>query len=498
MSCASRHKLISASRVWWSCALWTCLLAPAFAQDDDDFPYLLFEPVVIKVIEAVAPTADVPYTVQELSTLPQAAPAVNLQDWLAQRAVVPTLPPEQLAADIAAYEQSVLALESKGGVFDPGLDEELLALGSLLLQAGDATRAQQVLERALHVNRVNDGLFTAGQLPIIDRTIDAHLARGDLMAADTQQEYLLYVQQKHFDSRGADLLPALTRYAEWNLYAFRARLRAVAPAAGAEGETAPPPETDGDAMREFRTSRLITAHQAYQSLITLVANNFGLGDSRLLNFERQLALTNYLYISTFGAEGELDPMMLSYGGMANFDTGMTARPPLGFRQGRDSLERRITYLSDKPGVTALERAQAMLDLADWTLPYQRMGSLELYEDIWHELAAAGTPAAELDALFDPAFPIEIPVYVEHPYTRQALGIPQDQALKYKGYIDVEFRLSRAGETSSVRIMNKSLTTPPRLESLLVRHLRYSRFRPRIVHGNLRDNETMHVRFYFTY
>jgi hypothetical protein len=245
---------------------------------------------------------------------------------------------------------------------------------------------------------------------------------------------------------------------------------------------------------------LITAHQAYETIIAIVANNFGLGDRRLLDFERQLALTNYLYISTFGLEGELDPLMMPYGGyMSDFGTGVTSgRPPLGYRQGRDSLQRRVDYLGAQADVAPLEKAHAVLDLADWTLPYQRMGSLELYEHTWKALAEAGSPAAELAALFDPAFPIRIPVYADHPYTRKSLGIPEDQVLKYKGYIDVEFKLSRAGETSAVKIMNKSVTAPPRLESLLVRDLRNTRFRPRIADGMSRDNETMHVRFYFTY
>jgi hypothetical protein len=504
VSCAILHNRQAGVRTWWRGALLIALAAPALAQEDGNLPSLLFEPVVIEVIASETDAAAAPYTVRELTSLPHAGPAVNLQDWLAQREPAPALSPEQLAADIAAYDQSVLSLESADGAFAPALDEELLALGSLLQQSGDFARAQQVLERALHVNRVNDGLFNMGQVPIIERTIENLLARGDLVAADEQQEYLLYVQRRNFADRSVDLLPALTRYAEWNLFAFDARLVPTLPTTEeAATETADKQrEDDSETMIDFRVGRLIAAHQVYQSLITIVTNNFGLEDSRLLNFERQLALTNYLYIATFGLEGEVDPAaMLPYANyLATFDGGFEpGRPPLGFRQGRDSLERRVKYLAEKADTTPLERAQAKLDLADWMLMFsKRMGSLELYQEAWQDMVAAGTATETLEAMFNPAWPVEVPTYLDHSYTRAALKIPDDLALEYKGYIDLEFKLSRFGIPSAVRVISKSETATPALESILARHLRRAQFRPRITDGSVRENETMQVRFYFTY
>lgn len=481
-------------------------IAPAAsAQDDANLPNLLFEPVVINVVEPVVNSSNAPYTVQELTSLPHDSPAVDLQAWLAQRDTVVTLAPEQIAADIARYEQSVLSQENNGGAFDPGLDEELLALGTLLQQSGDFNRAQQVLERALHVNRVNDGLFNMGQVPIIERTIENYLARGDLVAADAQQEYLLYVQRRNFDNRSVELLPALTRYAEWNLFAFGARLVAPPPPENVEDavEASERPELDPETMINFRTGRLITAQQVYQSIIQIVTNNFGMGDNRLLNFERQLALTNYLYIATVGLEGEIDPNSLMPGSpyLGNYTNSIEAgRPPLGFRQGRDSLERRVAYFADKADVPPIEKARAKMDLADWMLLFsKRTGSIEVYEEAWQDLSSAGTPAAELEAVFNPLYPVRIPEYVDHAYTRKSLEIPADLSIEYKGYIDVEFKVNRYGITSGARVRNKSLTATPQLESILLRSMRRAQFRPRIAaDGSVRDTETLNVRFYFTY
>lgn len=481
------------------------LLPPAQvqAQDNVSLPNLLFEPVLLDVVTTDAPESATPYTVQELTTLPQGR-ATDLQAWLDARNSSGMATPDDLVDDIAAYEKAVAELETAGGAFDPRLDQELLALGSLLQQAGDFNRAQELLDRSLHINRVNNGLFGMTQIPIIERSIQNHLARGDLVAADEQQEYLLYVQRKNHGDGSVDLLPALTRYAEWNLFAFRARLvPSIPPDASPDESTDLSNQADANSERmlEFRTNRLINAHFVYQSIISILTNNFGNADSRLLNFERQLALTNYLFITNFGIDNEVSATSLmpysSY--LVPFDNAGVGRPPLGFRQGRDALERRINYLVNEPGTPAADIARARLDLADWMLMFsKRMGALEVYQAAYHEMVASGAPAEELSAIFNPPYPQEIPSFLDPPFSRTSLDIPADVALEYKGYIDVEFELSRFGVPSRLSVLSKSSTASPALEGRLLRNLRRTQFRPRISEGLTRDDETLRVRFYFTY
>ena len=483
-----------------------CLLLPehAQAQADTTLPSLIFEPVLLEVLSAAAPETATDYTVQELSVLPQGQ-TTELQSVLAARQAVSITTADELAADIAAYEQSIQALEAAGGAFDSNLDQELLALGTLLQQAGEFTRAQEVLDRSLHINRVNNGLFGLRQIPIIDRVIENHLARGDLVAADAQQEYLLYVQRKNFGDKSADLLPALTRFAEWNLFAFRARpivqtppeIENPSPGSPASNQT----EDNSNDMVDFRTNRLINARNVYESIIHIVSSNFGAGDSRLLTFERQLALTNYLFITTFGIDSEISTSFtMPYGSyLSPFAAAEGGRPPLGFRQGQDALERRVAFFTNEPGIPPADKARAKLDLADWMLMFsKRLTALEVYKETWQEMAAAGASPEALNALFNPPIPQEIPSFLAHPFTRELLEIPDDLALEYKGYIDVAFDLNRYGITSSLAVLGKSATATPALEGRLLRNLRRTQFRPRIVDGMARETETLQIRYYFTY
>ncbi len=475
------------------------LEAPLLQAQRDSLPYLLFDPVVLQITET--PEAETPYTAQELSALPQGQ-TVELQSWLDSRNVT-LIPLDEITDDISAYEQSVVELELSGGAYNVQLDQELLALGTLLQQAGDYTRAQEVLERASHINRVNKGLFGMSQVPIIERMIENHIARGDLLAADEQQEYLLYLHRKNFGETSMDLLPALTRYAEWNLFAFRAPLVAApSPQTGEESsEPESRPDENSKVMQEFRNSRLTNAGNVYQSVIQILTSNFGATDNRLLNLERQLALTNYLFISTFGLGTEFSTSaVLPYGSyLLPFDANKIGRPTLGFRQGRDALERRVTYVVNEPDTAPVERAQARLDLADWLLMFsKRMGALELYSATYQESFAADATAEELADLFNPPYPLEIPSYVEHAYTREALDIPADMALEYKGYIDIEFQLNRFGTPSSLHVLGKSPTASPAVEARLLRKIRHSQYRPRIVDGAARATEWVRARFYYTY
>src|SRR5690606_1720281 len=109
--------------------------------------------------------------------------------------------PEDIASSITRYERSVARFELAGGPYETRLSEELLALGSLYQRAGEHEKALGIFERASHINRVNGGLFSLEQIPIIEKTIETYLARGDLVSADAQQEYLFYLQRKNYGDR---------------------------------------------------------------------------------------------------------------------------------------------------------------------------------------------------------------------------------------------------------------------------------------------------------
>lgn len=473
---------------------------PALSQTGDSLPLLLFDPTPLVATNNSNPA---PPSQQQDDVTTQAAP-VELTDYLGARSErFPTLTSDALETEIQRYEQVLARLETAGGPYDPSLTQELLALGSLYQSAGDYPQALKLFERASHINRINQGLFNPGQIPIIERSIEAYLAQGDILAADSQQEYLFYLHRKIAGQRSIDLLPALKRYAEWNVFAFNPGLLAITTVETDDEGNALSTRLQADlrGLDEFRTRRLINAQSIYQSIIQILLSNYGLADPSVLDFEKQLAITNYLFATSYeSAPQELGLGSFSYtSSQLPSDFATVSTSSLGYRQGRDALERRVEYMRSMTDISPVELARAQLELADWQLRFRkRSGALDLYEATWQELRNTGTSATDIESLLDPAVPLEIPTFLKHPYTRNSLEVPRDIDLAYKGYIDVEYEMNRYGTIGGITVLGKSPETPDIIESRLLRKLRNAQFRPRFGPEGIRNEERLRLRYHYTY
>jgi len=140
-----------------------------------------------------------------------------------QANALPALAEAQMLARreaIAAYSARVTKIESAGGVWDQGLVEELAALGRAQQELGEHAAAVDTLSRALHVNRINAGLHTLEQVPVVEAMIESYTALGDWGQADLYQNYLYYVQHRAYGIDDPRMIPVLERLGCWNLEAF--------------------------------------------------------------------------------------------------------------------------------------------------------------------------------------------------------------------------------------------------------------------------------------
>lgn len=91
--------------------------------------------------------------------------------------------------DIQRYQQMLEQLEQAGGPYDSALAEPLAALGQHYRGSGDLATAQAVLQRALHVVRVNDGLYSERQVPILQSLLDIYRFGGQWLELDERYDY---------------------------------------------------------------------------------------------------------------------------------------------------------------------------------------------------------------------------------------------------------------------------------------------------------------------
>ena len=470
-----------------------------------DLRFLVFDavplsPPVEQGADAGPPQAGAPpYLTEELASLPRIG-AESVEEALVSMARSNAGISENLSeADVERFEAQLQELERQGDSYAPALAETLLGLAAVYEGLGNYAAAVPLYDRASHITRVNAGLFSLEQEPIIRRLFNNYYMQGDLVAADQQQEYLFYLQRRNHGDDSPSLLPALGDYAAWNIQASRSEpIPPAAPptaAAPAEGEE-PAPSTTGVAepppdMVEFRLRHLMQAQAQYLHTLQLVALHFGPDDPRLPDIERSLAITNYLYTTqAVLLEG------VSSQSLSGFDQPVQR---LGFNEGRRSLERRIEYLQRRADSDPVAIAEARLDLVDWMIATRNRSNVrEILRSAHQELKQAGASEQQLAALFNPPLPVALPGFLAEPFSREELGIPAEAALEYQGFIDVEFMLNAFGDTSSPKLLYGSENTPEEIIDILLRTIRRGQYRPRLQDGEIIGAEHIHARYYYAH
>src|SRR5690554_6339886 len=95
--------------------LFACLLLavalPAQAQQERQYPFLVFDPVGIELPAPAATAGDLQAAARELDNLPT-ADSVSLSRWLRDSTTLQGNGPPPLTSDIADYERSIQELEA--------------------------------------------------------------------------------------------------------------------------------------------------------------------------------------------------------------------------------------------------------------------------------------------------------------------------------------------------------------------------------------------------
>lgn len=482
-----------------------CLLALPGANAQVYYSeYLLFDPVPLDVTSA----ADGQPITIELTEAPRGT-AVTIHEWLTANNAGITNQNQQSLNDPISFQEALNEIVQEEGPFSAQLPQILSNHGTRLQESGDLDSALGNFEEALHITRVNQGLFSQEQTPIIKKIIENRLLLGDLGEADNQQLALLYLQQKIHDVGSPEMLSALEDFAQWNLFAFSAL--------GASRSTVNTPDfflvpdARQEDIHQFRIKRLVYANNIYWSIIQLMKADPAYPENRILDMEKRLAISNYHYART------VPPKPISYVTAPNLDAREMARfeltpvissainaPPLGgmgYRNGREALKRRQDFLVGKDNVDVNTLISTQIDLADWMLFFQdssdRNRAMESYEQSYAQFREQLDDSA-LQSWFYPLLPVRLPTFINPEFSRQAKGIPEDQPLIYQGYVDVSLELNRYGNALRADVINSSPGTEGDVLYYLQQSLDNAQFRPRFSNGKAILNDKILIRYYYAY
>ncbi len=356
----------------------------------------------------------------------------------------------ELGQQIQAFEhdQARLILEARVAQIERAthryhedLIEPLTLLGDAHMQAEEFEKAVDLYGRAVHIDRVSNGLHTPNQVRVVYKEALALARLGNLPEANNRYEYAYELQVRRFAADDLELLEPTYQLADWYM----------------------------------ANGNILPARTLYQNAVSILEQN-GHGEHPdairpLRAIAQTYRLQRFPPVYLRRTESGESPFSFSESDdviTPSLDAG--ARTIAQFPRGERALASVIKILDANPDSDTETRAQAYLDLADWYLLFEHQRRYEpLYAHVWEMLGeAAPARFAEPHLLYyprpaDPRAPSE--------------GKRGDAA---QGKVTVGFRVSESGAVEDLT----TLAAEPD-ESMVFRvrrSMRIARFRPRLEEG----------------
>ena len=339
----------------------------------------------------------------------------------------------------------VEAEEARDGPFSRNLIDLLASLGFAYQEYGDHDLARAILERALYLQRFNEGLFNLDQAPLLERLIESELGLGRAEeAAELQQRLLELARRNREDPRSAAIFRAA---AEREMAYYERYLQGELPLVIAIN--------DGNSAARMAQASIRRARRHYNEAIGVLFANVAEDRTvlaELAELEEELARTFYLEASHRRRslfQGPTDPL---YG------------------QGVGSYRRRVGYASTTSS-TAFDYARALVELADWSLLFSRNGTaVERYAEAFALLVEQRVPAASIEELFPSDRPVFLPAFVSSPLDASAVA-------GSTGHVDVDFEIGKYGQPRKVRVVAVSDDVAARESKAVLAAIARARYRP---------------------
>lgn len=376
--------------------------------------------------------------------------------------------------------EEIREVEARDGPNSPDSIDLFATLGLRYQESGDATLAAAAFARALEVMRINHGLYSLDQAPLIRRLINYEEGQGDFAAAwDLEKELLALARRNPGDMQTASIfhevadkrMDVLRRYdagefppqivlgCYYNPLAFLGVVESSSCYSG---------------QRSYVISSLLREAQSYYLGAIEILQQQGLyASDELRDLEMELVRGSYLY----GGQGIVSKPL--------------RRSTSDVEVGRESLERLASYEEERSAPLS-SQANALVQVADWDLLYSRSrkaddSALQMYAQAYEQLEQEDAAKASIDRIFAPETPVVLPAFLPNPLA----SVEPDEST---GYIDVAFKVTKYGESRQVEVLDTTNATRA-ARGRLVRLIKGSLFRPRVTDGEFSDAAPIVMRYY---
>jgi len=413
-----------------------------------------------------------------------AAPEQAAQDSAQPESVEPqsTLVSEletALDKSIDDYRSAIAQREAEYGPFDAELSEMSYSLGKTLQHRHRFYEAMEAYHRAMYLKRVNNGVYSLSQEPMLRGIIASQSALGNSEAASESYQQLLWLYSKTYGDRDPHLIAIMDEVSRWHLRAYRASGRR-------------------DDVQHLHLARGLSTYAQ-----EIAAEHYGELDLKQVALLQNTALANYY----------LDVHQQNYPGVAGFEdtNAMFERVPnmkwvpqeLFWRRnfyqgGRRDCQKMIRILEKNPDATTADKARGYVAMGDWLLLFNHPDSaIKSYRQAYALLEAEASAQSLIEDLFGaPKMlpqPLVSPVSLAvaspeetQPATAASTSEPLALALspptKPKDHVMVAVDVSAEGKPGNIDVVSAFPEKTEQMEKRARRTLAESRFRPRFENG----------------
>lgn len=121
---------------------------------------------------------------------------------------------------VALYQGTIEQSIEEGELYSQELAQQYEALGISLFRDQAYEEAIAAFEDAIHIHKINKGLFNLDQARMIEHLIDVYTQLGDFPSVDNFKHYLYYIQVKNLEDSDPRLTLAMQEWADWNIEAY--------------------------------------------------------------------------------------------------------------------------------------------------------------------------------------------------------------------------------------------------------------------------------------
>ncbi len=349
---------------------------------------------------------------------------------------------------LAAYRDAIKVLDENGPYFAQS-SETLYGLGIELQKRGYHQQALDTLGRAMHVNRVNNGLHSFSQAPMLSSIITSHKALNQFEDVTADYYRLLNLHLRTLDPADPALLAVRNELALWHV----------------------------DAYQMDNSSARVDHLTSAQSLINAAIDNLPphADTQASVKLLRTAALVSFYFSQHEGDDwsSAIDSQYSASADKVHYlaPVRTATLSSTSYRQGRHAHEQIIALTEADPNATDEQKISAYVEAADWQLMFRHTDqAMAHYQQAQALIAKTDRQQALTDAWF------------AEPEVLPALRTENSNQDIARLDIIAQLDVSKTGSPSRIKILDPPAEKNRSLRRAAIKAIKNSRFRPRFVNG----------------